>query len=556
VPPFDRRAGRELALLLACVLGVLALFLGKAYTIDDPLFLWLARQIQLNPLDFFGFEVNWYGTSMPMVEVTKNSPLGGYYIAGAAALVGFGERALHAAFLLPAAAAAVATYALARRLCGRPLEASLIGLFTPVFLVSSTNVMCDTLMLAFWCGAVACWIAGFDRRRSSFHAAAAALAALAVLTKYFGAALVPLLLAYGAIRERRLGAWTAWLLVPLAAMGAFEMATRSLYGVGLLSDAALYATSFEEVAPQGYSAQLLEGLAFAGGCLLPALFFAPLLWPRRVAAGGAFAIAAAVVLTNGHARPLVGETFAHYQWPEWALVAQIAALSVGGVSVLALAVADVWRRRDPESWLVALWVVGTLGFAVALNWVNNGRSNLPVAPILGIAIARRLELRASAGQRASPPLRWLAAVPAFALALAVTWADFRWSNDVRETAVAIFDRYGRGDDRVYFYGHWGFQWYMQELGATPVDTRGATASAGDYVVRPDDNVFVGRPDPATAKRVQVIARPSPRFLRTVGRLTGAGFYASNMGSLPFVFGRVLPDHYEVWRILPDSGSDR
>jgi 4-amino-4-deoxy-L-arabinose transferase-like glycosyltransferase len=549
---FDRRAVCEIALLLACVLGVLALFLDKAYTIDDPLFLWLARQIQTNPLDFFAFEVNWYGTAVPMVEVTKNPPLGGYYIAVAAALVGFGERALHAAFLLPAAAASVATYALARRLCGRPLEASLVGLLTPVFLVSSTNVMCDTLMLAFWCGAVACWIAGFDRRRAGFHAAAAALVALAVLTKYFGAALVPLLLVYGAIRERRLGAWAAWLLVPLAAMGAFEIATRSLYGVGLLSDAAHYATSFEEVAPQGYSAQLLEGLAFAGGCLLPALFFAPLLWTRWGTGGGLFVIAAAVLLTDGHTRPLVGESFAHYQWPEWALVAQIAALAVGGVSVLALAVSDVWRRRDPESWLVALWVVGTLGFAVALNWVNNGRSNLPVAPILGIAIARRLEFRVEAGQRASPARRWMVAAPGVALALAVTWADFRWSNDVRETAVHIVDRYGQGDDRVHFYGHWGFQWYMQELGATPINTRGATAAAGDNIVRPDDNVFVGRPDPETATRVQVIARPSPRFVRTVGRLTGAAFYASNMGSLPFVFGRVLPDHYEVWRIIPDS----
>ena len=72
-----------------------------AFTIDDPLFLWLGRHVQQHPLDFFGFDVLWTGRWEPMHAVTKNPPLTGYYIALAASLLGWSETALHLAALHP-----------------------------------------------------------------------------------------------------------------------------------------------------------------------------------------------------------------------------------------------------------------------------------------------------------------------------------------------------------------------------------------------------------------------------------------------------------------------
>src|SRR5207244_2873434 len=138
------------------VIGCLAPFANKAFHMDDPLFLWTARQVKQDPADFFGFRVNWYGSEMPMAEVTKNPPLASYYLALAAVLFGWSEVALHLAMLLPALAVALGTYYLAKDLGTRPLLSALAGILTPVFLVSSTNVMCDTLMLAFWVWAVFC----------------------------------------------------------------------------------------------------------------------------------------------------------------------------------------------------------------------------------------------------------------------------------------------------------------------------------------------------------------------------------------------------------------
>lgn len=47
-------------------LGLLLPFAGKAFHIDDPIFLWTAEQISVSSADFFGFDVNWYGFIQPM----------------------------------------------------------------------------------------------------------------------------------------------------------------------------------------------------------------------------------------------------------------------------------------------------------------------------------------------------------------------------------------------------------------------------------------------------------------------------------------------------------
>lgn len=246
-------AARPRLVLTFAVVAVLAPFLNKAFNIDDPLFLWAARQIQAHPANPYGFEVNWYGWMMPMWEVTKNPPLGCYLLAGAAAILGWSEVALHAAFLLPAVAVILGTYRLARRWCERPVMATCVALFTPGFLVSSTTVMCDVLTLAFWVWAVVLWEEGLATGSKARLVGAAVLVALSALSKYFGMCLIPMLFAYTLIRQRRLGLELLLLLVPVAILVGYQWATHALYGKGLLSDTAGYASPFATTAASARS---------------------------------------------------------------------------------------------------------------------------------------------------------------------------------------------------------------------------------------------------------------------------------------------------------------
>ena len=108
--------------IIPVIVTVLCLvpFVGKAFHIDDPVFIWSAKQIQVKPADFYGFTVNWDGTEKSMAEVMHNPPVACYYVALAGSLFGYSEVALHTAFLAPAVAAALGIFCLARRFCSQP----------------------------------------------------------------------------------------------------------------------------------------------------------------------------------------------------------------------------------------------------------------------------------------------------------------------------------------------------------------------------------------------------------------------------------------------------
>ena len=104
----------------------------------------------------------------------------------AAKFLGWTELAMHGAFLVPAVAAVLGTFFLAQRLSGSPLLGALLMLFTPVFLVSATTVMCDVWLLALWVWSVDCWLRGLERDSYWLLLLASLLAAAAGLLADLG----------------------------------------------------------------------------------------------------------------------------------------------------------------------------------------------------------------------------------------------------------------------------------------------------------------------------------------------------------------------------------
>ena len=531
--------------LVLVVLAALAPFLAKPFNIDDPLFLWTARQIHAHPADPYGFKVNWYGTAEPMWWVAQNPPLAGYYLALAGGVLGWSEVALHFAFLLPAVAAILGTHRLARRLCHSPMLAALATLFTPVFLVSSTTVMCDVMMLAFWVWAAAFWLEGLEENRSGKLVAAGGLIALAVLTKYFGACLIPLLAACGLIEKRRLGRWVASLLIPLAALCAYQWVTRALYGHALLSEATDYAKYAKGFLGVSGIASGLTALTFIGGCLAVVTLLAPLLWRMRVLAlfaAGTVLLAAASFLGES----LLKKHGSIQDVLKISVEFQVIFWTIGGLVVLALAVADVFGRRDAPSWLLALWVLGTFLFAAFFNWTVNGRSILPMAPAVGILLARRLEQRVLTGRKTYPRSAAICLAAGATLALLVTRADFCLALAVRQSAQRACVKQGREPGTLWYQGHWGFQFYMDAMGAIPLDIKHSALKPGDTLVVPENNTSLFPVNPETATLRETIAVSGPRRLTTWSTPAGAGFFAAAEGPLPFAFGNVPPENVFVY----------
>jgi 4-amino-4-deoxy-L-arabinose transferase-like glycosyltransferase len=542
-------AGSRAVLLLAALTALALLpFAGKAFHIDDTLFLKAARQIQAHPLDFYGFSVNWYGTEQPMWQVMKNPPLASYFIALVTAIAGEKEIALHVAFLVPAIAAILGTYVLARRLSPHPLLAALATLFCPAFLVSSTNVMCDTLLLAFWVWAVELWLRGIDGGRPGTLAASALLVSLAALTKYFGVALVPLFVVYAVASRRRLEVWGPFLLIPLAILAAYQWATLSLYGVGLLGDAGLYASRLKTHGEMMWW-KVFVALVFSGGSLFTGALLLPLFERRRtLVAAFVLSVAGFLLLTSADS---IGGFFPKTGTPgRGLLISELVVFALGGLGLLGLAAADVQRNRDRDSLLLFLWVVGTFLFGPLVNWTVSVRNLLPIAPAAAILAVRRLDRDPSIGRG----FRWLAPLTIGAgLSLLVAAGDAHLADSARNAAERIARDFGRHSTPLWFQGHWGFQYYMEKTGALPFDRLRRAVRAGDRMAVPTNNTWVVPVSESAVTLVSRIDVPILPPVATVQPIVGAGFYSDSWGPLPFAIGRVPPERYFLFEILrPDE----
>ncbi len=535
---------RDAIVTSAIALLCLAPFAGKAVHIDDPLYLWAAQQIQEDPFDFYGFDVNWYGFETPMVEVNKNPPLVSYYLAFSAALLGWSEWALHLAMLIPAIAVVVSVTFLARFLGASPIGAALTTLFMPAMFVSSTTLMSDVLMLAFWCGSLTLWIWGLRNQRDIALVSGAILAGLCPLVKYLGVSLLPLLVAFSLISERRLGRWPFYLIIPIGFIVGYEILMVNLYDHRPFIDASDYAIEF------GKNAELLTGLVFLGGCLLPALLFSPLLWKRyQILVGVAIAAAGGIALSNSTAFEAVAlELGGGFRW---GLVVQGALFFVSGVSILALAASDLTRDRSASGWLLALWVGGVFAFAAFANWTVNARAVLPAAPAVAILIWRRISLRFGAESSALTARRSIAPITAsLAVAAAVAWGDWQLADNARVAASRLVAKYGSESGKLWFQGAWGFQYYMEANGGRRIYTGKTILDPNDILISPKNNTNVYTiPDAwGLSTTIETFSLPVRSWVSTMSPQTGAGLYTSLWGPLPYVFGPTPPEAYRVQRM--------
>ena len=537
-------------LTTACLLP----FSGRAFHMDDPLFVFAARQITQHPLDPYGFNVIWYESGDRMADVTMNPPLACYYGAAVGRIAGWSERAFHLAFMVPALALILGTYRLAKHFTRLPLLAGLGTLLTPGIVVSACSVMCDTMMVALWVWAVILWIEGLEPRRGWYLAGAGVLMAAGALTKYFGAALILLLAAYSLARLRRFGSWMWYLLIPAGALAGYELWTHALYGESLLASAAHFAH-----ANRGHASRFtrtLVSLSFTGGCTLSVLALCPFMWSRRVlgivAAGSALAASALIFGWVRLAEQFANKLTPHPLVAHWELIgSQLVLFIAGGVFTLVLAIADYRNRRDSDSLLLGLWLVGTFIFVSLLNWSVNARSVLPLIPAAAILAMRRLETMHRAWTRKLKLQVAVGLIVSGILSIWVAGADARLANLGLEAAQSIRGRTSHEVGTLWYEGHWGFQYYMEQLGALPVDGQDFQIRPGDFVAVPENNLrFAGFPPDMSFQKVAVLELPNPSGAATLSWQLGAGFYSSYWGPLPFAFGPAPPERYFIMRASP------
>ena len=535
-----------IALIIITIMA-LAPFANKAFHIDDTLFLFAAKHIHSHPFDPYGFNVIWDYNEMPMWAVTKNPPLTCYYIALVSYFTGFSEIALHLAFLLPAIAVVIGTYFLAKNFCRRPMLAALIGFLTPAVLVSSSSVMCDVMMLAFWVWAILLWIRGIEKNNQALLIGSMLLIAASTLTKYYGMALIAILPLYTLFKKKSMGTWALYFAIPIMILFWYQQKTNALYRISLFSGVSKY-----WVAQILVSFNLTQfkkffiGLGFMGGSLIATLFYLPFLYRRRIlitqVALFIFTILAAFFIK------MTGSNLAIQSAVMPLVNIHLGIFAAVGINILILACLDFWDDKcSAESILLASWVIGTFIFASFINWTINGRSILPMAPAIGIILVRRME---RIGINMKNKRVWWPLLPAAIIALLVTQADSGLANSVRTAASELCSRYRTASGTLWYQGHWGFQYYMDRNGANIAQPGQLQIKPGDILVVPENNfnTFTLPIERFMVNIKETIVTTSPRWGTTMNRYNGAGFYSDTWGPLPFVFGPVPEERYNVLQV--------
>lgn len=141
---------------------------------------------------------------------------------------------------------------------------------------------------------------------------------------------------------------------------------------------------------------------------------------------------------------------------------------------------------------------------------------------------------------------YLPLLPAFLIAVTVTFADFRFAKSMQDAALYSVKNYATEENTLWFQGAWGFQYYMQLYGAKRVVINESILRRGDILVIPTNNSNIF---PVPQDRFQVLEvkeyEPSP-WASILSRKSGAGFYTSMWGPLPYVLGN---NSHEVYYIL-------
>jgi hypothetical protein len=502
----------------------------KPLLIDDAAYYYYAKQIAHDPLRPYAFDMFWYQWPHPAIEIL--APPGLPYWWAVAYRI-FGEQpVLWKLWLLPYCVLFVfALHALFRRFA-RGLEMPLVvlTLFSPTFL-PSLDLMLDVPALALCVGAVTLFFHACARSSIGLTLLAGLLAGLGMETKYTGF-LAPCVILLYAILFRRIALGIAAVTVAGLLFAGWE------YLIFLYHGKSHFLVNVRDQGDLGDKLNLIGPLCTLIGGVSPAVTLLGLAalgvraWKVALVGGGLTLGYVAIALYRGTIWVEAGsgapEVFAAAN-----TVVGLESLIFGAFGLLSFGVTAVvlWRllvgeeedvdvvpvdtkdstgglrpplaelEKLPYPWwqspflridlFLLFWLLGETTAFFFLTPFPAVRRVMGIM-VVGTLVAGRLASRTCRERER----RWLIhGITAAGVALGfvfygVDLLDAFASKRLAEGAAAVVRQHDP-NARVWYVGHWGFQFYAEQAGMKPVVPGGwsqvtpSTLQAGDWLVVPE-----------------------------------------------------------------------
>jgi 4-amino-4-deoxy-L-arabinose transferase-like glycosyltransferase len=527
--------------LLLLWVGATAFNITKAVHIDDTAYLEIARIIVADPLHPMSGLLNWGNTAEP-VHLTNQPHLLFYPLAAIIAVFGESEFLFHALIAVFSLVSIVVFYLLARHFAPRhALWLSAFFASGPAF-IPSQNIMCDIPMLALWL--VFFWAiltpAPESKLLKRYLIAGFAVGA-ACLIKYLSLVLLPILLLDIILKKRWRLLWT--LAIPISILVGWSVFNYLDYGGIHLLERREGGGRFAE-APR----RILDWLTCLGSVSPFALVGIPYLLahPRR-----RYGLIASALCG------LLSFFWSFLFWGDDLVTCLLRALFIGnGLLLLSLTIACIAEHlrekethESPDSRtqtiILAAWILATGAFIVLFSPFMAVRHILPVIPAILLLTGR------PALDAASIRWRQVGLISTVFLGFALGFSDWRLANIYREQAHAIRSTLPR-DAKIWFLGHWGWQWYAGKVGMQQYDIKNSVLQTGDFLVAPHmlQSLGVDGRDSASLKErtsIPINAGTGDLF-RTM--ITPGGYYAGGYRALPWTISQEPLELFKVYEMSP------
>jgi len=217
--------------------------------------------------------------------------------------------------------------------------------------------------------------------------------------------------------------------------------------------------------------------------------------------------------------------------------------AVASLLVLADILWDAIERRDRVQ--LALWVWLLLAVPVVFYVQLPSKYLLPSVPAAAILVVRLIP----AASRAT--VRWM--FPALAaaeviLGLLILLGVRDLAQTQRQAVETLIRPHIAMGQRVWFAGHWGFQWYAEDAGAEPVTRRPPLPQPGDIIVVSEADYPLFAQDWTARTVLDRVPYTSDSVGRIMDLAAGAGFFSNRFGYLPWAPGAGEANRFEVWRV--------
>ncbi|MCM8792467.1 MAG: glycosyltransferase family 39 protein [Candidatus Omnitrophica bacterium] len=506
-------------------------FINKAFHIDDPSTVEIAKAINIHPLK-------------PPQIFLSNPILMGYYYSPIIRIFGEKEFWFHLFYLPFSLLTIISMFFLSLRFTQGSLLPVIFLMVTPAFIISSQSVMLDIPLLGFFLAAVATFIFGIDKNNRLLLLLSGLLAGIAILIKYSGIMILPILFIYVLLNSKI--EKIKFLFIPL-----FIFILWNIYCILIYKDAIFFLALSGKLASyflNRIGIRLFASLSFLSGTSIIIVFLSFFLLQKKTF------FLPLLSATSGFLPFLIKDTLNNYSFFEKTF---LAILLVSSSYIILLILQDGFKKNNKDSLFFSLWFLLIFIFINLINFIA-ARFILLLLPPLFLFIYNELIIYKPKIVRFKVKIISSIFI-SLLVSLLLAIGDYQFAEIYRDIFY-VFKKVVPLDKKVYFcdsytyYYSWGYDYYLKKNRGLKYRREKNLSIKNAIFITPTEQVLpiiiegLGGPLNNKDRLINSIYYKGNIVLHN--QRFHAGFYSHDWGLLPFYlsFHKVPLEVFKIYYI--------